>query len=159
VFSFEVGDRSSSPRLRAIRYITWSHPPSPVFFPHGSFSLTLSSSLVLPIFCSKMAHSKTSSESLQSTPSPIENPRVVPNEQAAPSNEVVVNNEKDVEAAAPRAPPPNFLGTVPNGGLQAWLQVVAGFALFFNTWGKQNHITIFYHIRKLIPASRNSQHC
>lgn len=88
-----------------------------------------------------MAHSKTSSESLQSTPSPIENPPVVPNEQAAPSNEAVVN-EKDVEAAAPRAPPPNFLGNVPNGGLQAWLQVIAGFSLFFNTWGMRTHIMI-----------------
>ena len=80
-----------------------------------------------------MALSKESSESLQSTPSPIENPPVVPNEQAAPSNEAAVN-EKDIEAAAPRAPPPNFLGQVPNGGLQAWLQVIAGFSLFFNTW-------------------------
>lgn len=80
-----------------------------------------------------MAHSKTSSESLPSTASPIENPPVVANEQAAPSNEAVLN-EKDVEAAAPRAPPPNFLGQVPNGGLQAWLQVIAGFSLFFNTW-------------------------
>ena len=80
-----------------------------------------------------MAHSKTSSESLPSTTSPIESPPVVANEQAAPSNEAVVN-EKDVEAAAPRAPPPNFLGQVPNGGLQAWLQVIAGFSLFFNTW-------------------------
>lgn len=80
-----------------------------------------------------MAHSKTSSESLPSTSSPIESPPVVANEQAAPSNEAVVN-EKDVEAAAPRAPPVSFLGNVPNGGLQAWLQVIAGFSLFFNTW-------------------------
>ncbi|CAD0113981.1 unnamed protein product [Aureobasidium uvarum] len=74
-----------------------------------------------------MAHLKTSSESLPSITSPTEKPPVVPNEQAAPNTEVVVNsNEKDVEAAAPRAPPPNFLGNVPNGGVQAWLQVAFG---------------------------------
>jgi len=82
-----------------------------------------------------MSHSKGSSESLPSTTSPIEKGPVVPNEQAVPNTGAVVpNNEKDLEAA-PRPPPPSFLGTVPNGGLQAWLQVAAGFALFFNTWG------------------------
>ncbi|KAH0026471.1 MFS general substrate transporter, partial [Aureobasidium melanogenum] len=70
-----------------------------------------------------MARSKSSSESLPSTSSPTEKPPVVPNEQAAPNPEVVVNsNEKDVEAAAPPPPPPNFLGNIPDGGLQAWLQ-------------------------------------
>ncbi|THV79198.1 putative MFS monocarboxylate transporter, partial [Aureobasidium pullulans] len=84
---------------------------------------------------STMSHSKGSSESLPSTTSPIEKGPVVPNEQAVPNTgPVVPNNEKDLEAA-PRPPPPSFLGTVPNGGLQAWLQVAAGFALFFNTWG------------------------
>lgn len=26
--------------------------------------------------------------------------------------------------------------TIPNGGLQAWLQVVGAFFLYFNTWGE-----------------------
>jgi len=99
-----------------------------------------------------MAHSKTSSESLPSTFSPTENSPVVPNEQAAPSNEAVVN-EKDVEASAPRAPPPSFLGNVPNGGLQAWLQVIAGFSLFFNTW-VCNTNTITTVALQLIPEPR-----
>lgn len=85
-----------------------------------------------------MARSKSSSESLPSTSSPTEKPPVVPNEQAAPVPEVAANgNEKDVEAAAPpQPPPPNFLGNVPDGGLQAWLQVAAGWSLFCNTWGE-----------------------
>jgi hypothetical protein len=83
-----------------------------------------------------MARSKSSSESLPLSSSPTEKAPVVPNEQAAPNPEVVVSsNEKDVEAAAPQQPPPNFLGNIPDGGLQAWLQVAAGWSLFFNTWG------------------------
>lgn len=34
-------------------------------------------------------------------------------------------------------------GPVPNGGLQAWLHVVAGFVLFFNTWGILNAFGVF----------------
>ncbi|KAG9520853.1 MFS general substrate transporter, partial [Aureobasidium melanogenum] len=70
-----------------------------------------------------MARSKSSSESLPLSSSLTEKAPVVPNEQAAPNPEVVVSsNEKDVEAAAPPQPPPNFLGNIPDGGLQAWLQ-------------------------------------
>lgn len=97
-----------------------------------------------------MARSKSSSESLPSASSPTEKAPVVPNEQAAPNPEVVANgNEKDVEAAPP-APPPNFLGNIPDGGLQAWLQVAAGWSLFFNTWG-ENHV-VGASVNKLINS-------
>lgn len=36
--------------------------------------------------------------------------------------------------AAPPSPGPGP-GPPPNGGTQAWLQVLGGFMLFFNTWG------------------------
>ncbi|KAH0343492.1 MFS general substrate transporter, partial [Aureobasidium melanogenum] len=106
-----------------------------------------------------MARSKSSSESLPSASSPTEKAPVVPNEQAAPNPEVVANgNEKDVEAAPP-APPPNFLGNIPDGGLQAWLQVAAGWSLFFNTWG-ENHVfgvfQTYYESGVLIHASSSN---
>ncbi|EME87960.1 uncharacterized protein MYCFIDRAFT_48210 [Pseudocercospora fijiensis CIRAD86] len=41
-------------------------------------------------------------------------------------------------AAAPAAP-----GPVPNGGVQAWLQVLGGWMLFFNTWGILNTFGVF----------------
>lgn len=44
--------------------------------------------------------------------------------------------------AKPPAGPPG--GPVPNGGLQAWLQVLGSWMLFFNTWGLLNTFgTIF----------------
>ncbi|KAG9850435.1 MFS general substrate transporter, partial [Aureobasidium melanogenum] len=106
-----------------------------------------------------MARSKSSSESLPLSSSPTEKPPVVPNEQAAPNPEVVVSsNEKDVEAAPP-APPPNFLGNIPDGGVQAWLQVAAGWSLFFNTWGILNTFGVFqtyYESGVLIHASSSN---
>ncbi|KAG9570613.1 MFS general substrate transporter, partial [Aureobasidium melanogenum] len=107
-----------------------------------------------------MARSKSSSESLPLSSSPTEKAPVVPNEQAAPNPEVVVSsNEKDVEAAAPQQPPPNFLGNIPDGGLQAWLQVAAGWSLFFNTWGILNTFGVFqtyYESGVLIHASSSN---
>ena len=41
--------------------------------------------------------------------------------------------EADEKSAAP--PKSNDPGPPPNGGLKAWLQVLGGFMLFFNTWG------------------------
>lgn len=58
--------------------------------------------------------------------------------------------ERDIEQApvAASGPPPGPFGNVPNGGTQAWLQVVAGFALFFNTWGILNvsQFTVVYEL-------------
>ena len=43
----------------------------------------------------------------------------------------------------PTLPTPATAGPPPNGGLTAWLQVVGGFSLFFNTWGILNAFGIF----------------
>jgi hypothetical protein len=41
----------------------------------------------------------------------------------------------DGQAASPAAgSPPTSPGPIPNGGLQAWLQVLGAWILFFNTW-------------------------
>lgn len=37
----------------------------------------------------------------------------------------------------------NPAGAIPNGGLQAWLHVLGGFMLFFNTWGLLNAFGVF----------------
>jgi MFS family permease len=51
----------------------------------------------------------------------------------------------------PSGPPPP-----PNGGLTAWLQVAAGFVLFFNSWGMINTFAVFqtyYESGELFKAS------
>jgi hypothetical protein len=56
-------------------------------------------------------------------------PRSTPNDVEAKGSSV------NVPVSAPTAPGHvNDLSSVPNGGLTAWLQVVGGFFLFFNTW-------------------------
>lgn len=52
-----------------------------------------------------------------------------------------VPGPQDVSRA--EAPKPSGPSPVPNGGLQAWLHVVAGFFLFFNTWGILNAFGVF----------------
>ncbi len=42
-----------------------------------------------------------------------------------------------------KGPPYYGAGPPPNGGLQAWLHVVGGFMLFFNTWGLLNTFAYF----------------
>ena len=37
-------------------------------------------------------------------------------------------------------PSVNNIKSVPNGGLQAWLQVLSSFFVFFNTWGIVNAV-------------------
>ena len=44
----------------------------------------------------------------------------------------------ELEVEKPPGPPPP-----PNGGLTAWLQVVGGFIIFFNTWGLINTFAVF----------------
>ncbi|RAK94796.1 uncharacterized protein BO80DRAFT_450783 [Aspergillus ibericus CBS 121593] len=54
-----------------------------------------------------------------------------------------------------RSPPP------PDGGLIAWLQVAAGFVLFFNTWGMINTFAMFqtyYESGALFQASSSNKH-
>ncbi|WPG98119.1 Hypothetical protein R9X50_00090500 [Acrodontium crateriforme] len=57
---------------------------------------------------------------------------------------VSVENEKDqVAQQSPAAPPGPPGGPQPNGGLQAWLQVLGSFMLFFNTWGILNTFGVY----------------
>ena len=60
--------------------------------------------------------------------------------------------EKSVNPPAPaKGPPPP-----PNGGLVAWLQVAAGFVVFFNTWGMISAFSVFqtyYESGELFKAS------
>ncbi|KAI3333355.1 MFS general substrate transporter [Ustulina deusta] len=44
---------------------------------------------------------------------------------------------------ATTTPAPGFPPPPPNGGLQAWLHVVGGFMLFFNSWGLLNTFGVF----------------
>jgi peptidoglycan hydrolase-like protein with peptidoglycan-binding domain len=55
----------------------------------------------------------------------------------------------DGQAATPTAAsPPTSPGPIPNGGLQAWLQVLGAWILFFNTW-LENIIT---SVNALFPS-------
>lgn len=55
------------------------------------------------------------------------------------------------KADAAPAPPPQNAGPSPppNGGLAAWLQVLGGFMLFFNTWGILKYAS--HHRQPSIP--------
>lgn len=59
------------------------------------------------------------------------------------------------EEAAVRTSP---VSTIPNGGLVAWLQVLAGFMCFMNSWGLVNAFGVFqeYYSTTLIPDTSNS---
>ncbi|KAI0887626.1 MFS general substrate transporter [Annulohypoxylon maeteangense] len=62
----------------------------------------------------------------------------------ATSEKVDVENA-NASPAAPAAPEPPRTGPPPppNGGLVAWLHVLGGFMLFFNTWGILNAFGVF----------------
>ncbi|KAI0193461.1 monocarboxylate permease-like protein, mch4 [Astrocystis sublimbata] len=51
--------------------------------------------------------------------------------------------DADPEKSAPPTPAPAGASSPPNGGLVAWLQVAAGFVLFFNTWGFLSSFGVF----------------
>ncbi|KAK3110941.1 hypothetical protein LTR53_014264 [Teratosphaeriaceae sp. CCFEE 6253] len=55
----------------------------------------------------------------------------------------------------PKGPPG---GPPPDGGLTAWLQVLGGYFLFFNTWGLINAFGVFqtYYAAVLLPDRSNS---
>lgn len=51
------------------------------------------------------------------------------------------NNDPDLEKVQTKAstkPSVTSLSSIPNGGLTAWLQVLSGFFIFFNSWGIVN---------------------
>lgn len=54
-------------------------------------------------------------------------------ENALPSNEK--SDEETPAAKEPNQSEAKNEDVIPNGGLQAWLQVVGSFMLFFNTFG------------------------
>jgi MFS family permease len=71
------------------------------------------------------------------------------------------NNEpskkSDVEKSPMPPGPPG--GPPPDGGLEAWLQVAAGFMIFFNTWGVINTFAVFqnyYESGELFTASSSN---
>ena len=59
-------------------------------------------------------------------------------------------------AGPPKGPPG---GPPPDGGLTAWLQVLGGYFLFFNTWGLINAFGVFqtYYSGTLLTNKTNSQ--
>lgn len=58
--------------------------------------------------------------------------------QASPTTYGSVEKEapKDIAETSSSTPEVKPARTIPNGGLQAWLQVVGAFFLYFNTWGE-----------------------
>ncbi|KAF4166998.1 hypothetical protein CNMCM6936_005784 [Aspergillus lentulus] len=81
----------------------------------------------------------------------------MPRDERPPMNPNNNDSRKEVDEklttapVAPSGPPPP-----PNGGLMAWLQVAAGFVLFFNTWGMINTFAVFqtyYESGELFKAS------
>lgn len=58
--------------------------------------------------------------------------------QASPATNDTVEKgtPKDVIETSSSTPEVKPARTIPNGGLQAWLQVVGAFFLYFNTWGE-----------------------
>jgi len=54
--------------------------------------------------------------------------------EPAPHGEANGNNLEKIATTASSKPSVNNIKLVPNGGLTAWLQVLASFFLFFNSW-------------------------
>lgn len=57
-----------------------------------------------------------------------------------------IENDSDDIEKSPSPPPPTKPGGIPpppNGGLVAWLHVVGGFCLFFNSWGILNTFGVY----------------
>ncbi|KAF2690142.1 monocarboxylate permease-like protein, mch4 [Lentithecium fluviatile CBS 122367] len=88
----------------------------------------------------------------------------VPKEEMAPmdfdnnhtANEADAKKQSDFEASAKPPAPTGGPSPPPDGGLMAWLQVAAGFMLFFNTWGMLNAFAVFqtyYESGELFEAS------
>ena len=88
-------------------------------------------------------------------------------EHSKSSEEVRPQNEPNSEPAAPQsteekpeasqAPPGP--GPPPNGGLTAWMQVLGGFMLFFNTWGILNTFGVYqtyYESGQLFEATSSN---
>ncbi|GIC89003.1 uncharacterized protein Aud_005404 [Aspergillus udagawae] len=81
----------------------------------------------------------------------------VPGEETPPMSPDSDDSLKEVGEKLTTPPPvPSGPPPPPNGGLTAWLQVAAGFVLFFNTWGMINTFAVFqtyYESGELFKAS------
>ncbi|KXT00034.1 hypothetical protein AC578_4871 [Pseudocercospora eumusae] len=77
----------------------------------------------------------------------------------ADSSNASVDKEKNNASPAPegvQAPKPDAPRPPPNGGFQAWMQVISGFCLFFNNWGILNAFGVYqtyYESGELFEAS------
>jgi MFS family permease len=58
-------------------------------------------------------------------------------------NDTDTTKHTDAEKSPNHPPPTRRPDPPPDGGLLAWLQVAAGFALFFNTWGMISAFSVF----------------
>jgi MFS family permease len=70
----------------------------------------------------------------------------VPKEEMPPmnlDNDTDSKKQSDIEKPAEPSVPTGGPPAPPNGGLIAWLQVAAGFVLFFNTWGMISAFSVF----------------
>ncbi|KAJ9604056.1 hypothetical protein H2200_011579 [Cladophialophora chaetospira] len=93
-------------------------------------------------------------------PSPIDPEKEqIPTPPSTTSREHVGQTQAQTEQQnkqnTPNAPP----GPPPNGGLLAWLHVLAGFMLFFNTWGLLNtfaYFQIYYESGALFQQSSSN---
>lgn len=83
-----------------------------------------------------------------------------PSENPAAWGDDSLNMDEKVEPAVSTAPPPSqSQQNQPNGGLMAWLQVAAGWSIFFNTWGVMNTFGIFqtyYELGELFTQSSSN---
>ncbi|GFF40456.1 riboflavin transporter MCH5 [Aspergillus udagawae] len=81
----------------------------------------------------------------------------VPGEETPPMSPDSDDSLKEVGEKLTTPPPvPSGPPPPPNGGLTAWLQVAAGFVLFFNTWGMINTFAVFqtyYESGEIFKAS------
>jgi hypothetical protein len=79
--------------------------------------------------------------------------------EAGELNEPPQNRVSQGSPAWPPGPPDSPGGLPPDGGLKAWLQVAAGFMLFFNTWGLLNTFGVYqtyYESGGLFQASSSN---
>lgn len=77
-----------------------------------------------------------------------------PEKLVEPSGSPPPDASSDAVPAAVSSP-----GPPPDGGLTAWLQVVAGFVVFFNTWGMLSSFSVFqtyYESGELFEASSSN---
>lgn len=125
--------------------------PATIFFFSSSFSL------VDKVMASG-ATSRSSQESKENRSNRLD---IEAQDYAYPQR--VPTHTADDKEGAPLDISPSHLSqpphpSIPNGGLTAWLQVLSGFFLFFNSWGLINAFGVFqlFYSGVLIPTSSNS---